>query len=120
MQLSFGEHARVCGDFGATRRFMDLPQFSLPDVVCRAAEPSVALGEGNLLSQSPLARDPRPRPGSTELRSPGVELCEKFYCRGQVMSRENRKHPRRQLERAAWIKLGNGSTILCMIGDISE
>jgi hypothetical protein len=36
------------------------------------------------------------------------------------MSRENRKHPRRQLERAAWIKLGNGSTILCMIRDISE
>jgi hypothetical protein len=36
------------------------------------------------------------------------------------MSRENRKHTRRQLERMAWIKRHNGSTVMCIIKDISE
>jgi hypothetical protein len=36
------------------------------------------------------------------------------------MSREKRRYSRRQLDRAAWIRLGDGSTVLCMIRDISE
>jgi hypothetical protein len=36
------------------------------------------------------------------------------------MSREQRRHARRQLDRMAWIKRHDGSTILCIIKDISE
>ena len=39
---------------------------------------------------------------------------------GHVMSREKRKHPRRPLDRAAWVRLADGSTISCKIRDISE
>ncbi|MGP0088594.1 MAG: PilZ domain-containing protein [Xanthobacteraceae bacterium] len=43
-----------------------------------------------------------------------------FVAEGYAMSRENRKHCRRPLSRAAWVRRSDGSTVLCMVRDISE
>ncbi|MGP0093945.1 MAG: PilZ domain-containing protein [Xanthobacteraceae bacterium] len=36
------------------------------------------------------------------------------------MPREKRKHRRRQLERSGWIRLGDGSSVYCVIKDVSD